>query len=111
MDIRATLANPEQMPALLTKLGFKHQEYPDGWFWYIMPSVGTAEFVALATALGYDHLDLQCIPDCCAIFQCNDKFEDWQHVIAADNESDDEDTVVAILEALARVADGTFEVK
>ena len=97
---------------MLEKYGFKHEKFPDGWFWHTEPD--TKVRLKLSKILGYQASSLEDIPDD-FIIQTDDSLIDWQFVYGADVGSMSYKEVVETLNYLDechkeahRIVSGTF---
>lgn len=86
---------------LLLQNGFSHEQFPDGWFWYIRLSEEDPRFAPVAHALGYTNLDLMELSDTLLI-QCDDKLSNWMMVFGPDVGPIEESEVHAVLEEIRK---------
>lgn len=63
---------------VLSALGFRHEEFPDGWFWYLHPET-ERDILALSIALGMAGSEADALPDT-VILQCDDTLTNWSYV-------------------------------
>ena len=88
---------------LLGELGFQHQEYPDGWFWVLMPKPGDESYKALYEALGYTEFDMMEVAEDTAILQCDDSLANWSYVLGTDVGSMEAEAVEKVLHRLNEI--------
>lgn len=68
----------------LRALHFRHEQFPDGWFWYLEPdSNETGLRKKISCALGYPEDVDEDIADT-IILQVDDALQNWQYVYDAD---------------------------
>lgn len=68
----------------LKALNFKHEQFPDGWFWYLEPDSSETELrKKLSYALGYAEDVDEDIADT-IILQVDDTLQNWQYIYDAD---------------------------
>lgn len=70
--------------AILQSKGFSHEEFPDGWYWFIKPVADTEQSKYVAEALGYESLDVAMVDDE-IIVQVDDSLEHWSFVFGSDS--------------------------
>ena len=83
----------------LKALGFSHQQFPDGWFWFIQP-VEYEKAVALAQAMEFMAEEADDLPDT-IILQCDDTFTNWSYVYGPEVGSLTEEDALSILRRLS----------
>lgn len=83
---------------ILSGIGFKFEEFPDGYFWHLSPKDNFKK-IELAIAIGFDDYDEYDPPDT-VILQCNAEFENWQYVCDADYGSLSTNEATKIIEKL-----------
>lgn len=62
--------------------GFVHEQFPDGWFWYIRPAPDSQEAKIIGKALGFSEIDSDAWPDN-IILQMSDEGV-WTYVFGVD---------------------------
>lgn len=67
---------------ILRRLGFKYDEFSDGYFWHFTPSDDFGK-LKLANAMGFSDYDQYDPPDT-VILQCDTDFKNWQYVCDGD---------------------------
>lgn len=83
----------------LIKCGFRHQQFPDGWFWFIQPETNEGA-LKLAQAMGFITDDLDELPDT-IILQCEDSFKNWSYVYGPEVGTMTDEEAVDILRRLS----------
>lgn len=89
------------MDALLSRLealGFERKEYPDGWYWVLMPD-GQEGKERLSTALGFED-ELWDGPPDTVFLQLSEADGNWQFCFDAEYGSLEEGEAMDILDAL-----------
>lgn len=67
---------------VLKSAGFKHEEFPDGWFWVFKPT-DAEERVKLSNILGYQQTASDFVPNT-IIVQTDGTLTDWQYAYGPD---------------------------
>lgn len=84
--------------ALLQQLGFKHEKFPDGWFWFLNPQ-DEVGMLRLSKAMGFEETIAADLPDT-IILQVDDALEIWNYVYGAEVGNLNNNVAVAVLSDL-----------
>ena len=89
---------PKITQALLRQLGFKHEKFPDGWFWFLNPQ-DEVGMLRLSKAMGFEETIAADLPDT-ILLQVDDALEIWQYVYGAEVGNLNNDEAVAVISDL-----------